>query len=164
MTDELHNKKSIRGHSRNILGTLDLKLPAHRCVRTLWELSIFRRRIMYRLSGLIVRLIIIVQLLSSFFYSERARAVSAVGVLDASPNNGSSAHSSESWVGEQRERVVSFLKCQLCESVSLQGQRINDCNCDFSSVNRAVTSFFGPLLSDITSRTFFRYAKHSTTT
>lgn len=57
-----------------------------------------------------------------------------------------------------RTQLQSFLQCNLCSNVDLENSgNVSDCNCDFLSVNQAVTQFFDPLLSEITGTRFFRY-------
>lgn len=57
-----------------------------------------------------------------------------------------------------RTQLQSFLQCNLCSNVDLEKSgNVSDCNCDFVSVNQAVTQFFDPLLQEITRTRFFRY-------
>ena len=46
----------------------------------------------------------------------------------------------------------------MCEMEPRVGA-VEDCRCDFSVVDAATNEFFGPLLADLTQRTFFRYFK-----
>ena len=49
-------------------------------------------------------------------------------------------------------------QCNVCQNVDLGNSgNVSDCNCDFTSVNQAVTQFFDPLLQEITKTRFFRY-------
>lgn len=50
----------------------------------------------------------------------------------------------------------SLKQCDVNEKFDFEGQ-VSDCACDFKTVNVAVQNFFSPLLSQITSRIFFRY-------
>lgn len=47
--------------------------------------------------------------------------------------------------------LFNFIRCQLCETVQLEGQ-VSDCDCDFGSVDSAVKNFFSPILAEITTR------------
>lgn len=58
----------------------------------------------------------------------------------------------------QASFVKEILQNSLCCSIDLDDAGpISDCNCDFGSVNHAVTNFFNPLLGNLTKTIFFRY-------
>ena len=52
--------------------------------------------------------------------------------------------------------VLSALQCLSCDIVKMEGP-ITDCSCDYGTVNKAITKFYQPILTNITELTFFRY-------
>lgn len=58
----------------------------------------------------------------------------------------------------KKSNLRDFLKDTLCDCVRLEGP-ISDSQCDFESVNEAVTYFYAPLLSSLSTSTFFKYFK-----
>ena len=50
---------------------------------------------------------------------------------------------------------MNFLKCNICETKTMHG-RVSDCNCDFDAVNKAVSQFFLPKLSELTQSRYGR--------
>ena len=59
------------------------------------------------------------------------------------------------------EEAPSFLRrtaLSMCEMAPREGA-VEDCRCDFETADDATSEFFGPLLRDLTRRSFFRYFK-----
>ena len=60
-----------------------------------------------------------------------------------------------------RGEAPSFLRrtaLSMCEMAPREGA-VEDCRCDFETADDATSEFFGPLLRDLTRRSFFRYFK-----
>ena len=47
--------------------------------------------------------------------------------------------------------LTNYLKCNLCETRFMEG-KVSDCNCDFQTVNQAVSKFFKPKLYALSNR------------
>ncbi|KAJ1455780.1 endoplasmic reticulum Oxidoreductin 1-domain-containing protein [Pelagophyceae sp. CCMP2097] len=57
-----------------------------------------------------------------------------------------------------KEFVSAFGRQAMCE-IEPVGGRVEDCVCDFEVVDAATRTYFGPILSNLTQRSFFRYFK-----
>lgn len=54
------------------------------------------------------------------------------------------------------DSIIDFLKCNVCETVLLNGT-VEDCNCSYSDVDNSVYHHFSPLLKELAESPYFKF-------
>lgn len=113
-----------------------------------------------KLSLVITSLFItVINLTSSNRQSLQSQTSSISSANDSGTSNASTTYSSSNTsdltvsiqLQAKSASLYNYLKCNLCESIEMTG-KVADCTCDFDVVRVAVTNFYLPYLTNLTTR------------